>query len=439
MSSAKHHHLHTDILAPYRTITMRSALNEDAVVNGECKHYPYPAIGIYNGHGASHSWLWFVEILDSMGFWDIHFIDEGDIHRGSLARLNVLLISGGDTFAIADALGEQGAVQLTSFLEHGGLYIGSCAGAYLPLNSSLPPLNLFNLASVKISNLTKNLPEPVALPEKFCTSYGCSYVFHPVREEVTMRLDDTVFPHRSRELTAPLYGGPSLLPSQDATTLARYTGFTDNTLFLTTEQLASDTLLGKSALVHKKIGQGSIYLLGPHLEHPHFPEANTLIADMIFMSALQTRNTLPFATPPHLSLHGTVKHHPLIRDIKSQVSNARIVALSLERTLVTWEIGHKIYDPAKIRVFLETIWERFSALEHSCFSVEEDLLSGLKSSFQDITRLIRQIKVLTDNGAETTAEADKLFILIKKGCAHFLMLYFTIKRSSLSVHHHAIN
>jgi hypothetical protein len=165
---------------------MRSALYEDSVVNGERKHYPYPAIGIYNGHGASHSWLWFVEILDSMGFWDIHFINDRDITGGALDPLNVLLISGGDTFAIAEALGNVGAEQLKSFLERGGLYIGSCAGAYLPLNSSLSPLNLFNLASVKISNLTKNLPEPLALPEKFCTAYGCSYVFHPVREAVTI-------------------------------------------------------------------------------------------------------------------------------------------------------------------------------------------------------------------------------------------------------------
>ena len=438
MSSIKHHPVQPNILAPYRTINMRSALYEDAVVNGERKHYPYPAIGIYNGHGASHSWLWFVEILDSMGFWDIHFINDRDITRGALDPLNVLLISGGDTFAIAEALGNVGAEQLKSFLERGGLYIGSCAGAYLPLNSSLSPLNLFNLASVKISNLTKNLPEPLALPEKFCTAYGCSYVFHPVREAVTISLDDNAFPQRPRELTAPLYGGPSLLPSEDADTLARYTGFTDNTLFLTNEQLAGDTLLGKSALMHKQIGSGNLYLLGPHLEHPHFLEANTLIAEMIFKSTVETQPAHHYAIPPHLSMHDEV-NHVLVRDIKSQVSNARIVALSLERNQITWKIGHKIYDPAKIRVFLETIWERFSVLENSCFSVDEDLLNGLKTSFEDITRLIREVKLMLDKGTDSTDKASILFNLIKDSCAHFLRLYFSIKRSSLYVHHPSIN
>jgi glutamine amidotransferase-like uncharacterized protein len=373
-----------------------------------------------------------------MGFWDIYFVDDRDITKGALDRLNVLLISGGDTFAIAEALGKTGAEHIKSFLEHGGLYIGSCAGAYLPLNSSLSPLNLFNLASVKISNLTKKLPEPVALPEKFCTSYGCSYVFHPVREEVTIRLVDNAFPHHPRELTAPLYGGPSLLPSQDADTLARYTGFTDNTLFLTSEQLAHDTLIGKSALVHKKIGKGNLYLLGPHLEHPHFPKANTLIADMIFTSTAETQTTQTFSIPPHLSLHAKV-NHALVRDIKSQVSNARIVALSLERNPVIWEIGHKIYEPAKIWVFLETIWERFSVLENSCFSVDEDLLGELKSSFQESTRLIKEIKFLTDKDTDATDKASHLFTVIKNCCAHFLMLYFTIRRCSLSAQHQSIN
>ena len=366
MSSSKNPHLQSDIFAPYRTINMRSAVNEEALVNGAHKQYPYPTIGIYNGHGASHSWLWFVEILDSMGFWNIQFIDDRDITRGALDPITVLLISGGDTFAIAEALGQPGAQELKSFLERGGLYIGSCAGAYLPLNSSLAPLNLFNLASVKINNLSKNLPEPLTLPEKFCTSYGCSYVFHPVREAVTITLNNDTFPQRPRELIAPLYGGPSFLPSEDADTLARYTGFTDNTLFLTTEQIASDTLIGKSAVMHKKIGKGNLYLLGPHLEHPHFQEANTLIADMIFRTTAESQRPDHSTPPLYLSLQDTI-NHTLVREIKSQISNARIVALSLERNQLTWKIGQKIYEPAKIRIFLETIWDRFSVIENSFF------------------------------------------------------------------------
>jgi hypothetical protein len=72
-------------------------------------HLPYPSpIGIYTGSGASHSWLWFVGILDRMGFYNVHFVDEKDILLNALEPLSVLLMSGGDTFAIAEVLGAEG-------------------------------------------------------------------------------------------------------------------------------------------------------------------------------------------------------------------------------------------------------------------------------------------------------------------------------------------
>jgi len=190
--------------------------------------------------------------------------------------------------------------------------------------------------------------------------------------------------------------------------------------------------------MHKEIGRGNLYLLGPHLEHPHFLEANTLIADMIFKSTVESQHTDHSLTPLYLSPHDTI-NHALVREIKSQVSNARIVALSLERNQVTWKIGQKIYEPAKIRIFLQTIWERFSVLENSCFSVDEALLHELKSSFLEITRLIREVKRMADKGTETTNIAALIFPIIKDSCALFLKLYFSIKRYSLSVNHQSIN
>ena len=130
-------------------INQNSALGKPVTINGCSKRYCYPKIGVYNGPGASHSWLWFVEVLDAMGFWDIEFIDDTGIKSGALKDLHVLLVSGGDTFAIAEGLSQKGSDALKNFLDEGGCYIGSCAGGYLPLRSSLDPLNLLNFASVK--------------------------------------------------------------------------------------------------------------------------------------------------------------------------------------------------------------------------------------------------------------------------------------------------
>ena len=126
-----------------------------------CDSLPlFPSIGVYTGSGASHSWLWFVEILDRMGFCNVCFVDERDILSKALESLNVLLMSGGDTFAIAEGLGGEGSNKLRTFIEGGGLYIGSCAGAYLPLRSSMDFLNQFNYIDVKISNISRRLTEP---------------------------------------------------------------------------------------------------------------------------------------------------------------------------------------------------------------------------------------------------------------------------------------
>jgi len=412
-----------DIYQPYITINMSSALNKPAKINGSYKKISYPKIGIYNGPGASHSWLWFVEILDVMGFWDIEFLDDQKIKNDGLNNIQVLLVSGGDTFAIAESLGEEGAKKLKYFIEDGGIYIGSCAGAYLPLKSSLSPLNLFNFASVKISNLTKTLPEPVTLPEKFCTSYGCNYVFHPVREEVKISLSDFPSSNRNGELVVPIYGGPSFLPSKDAKTIASYTGFTKKTLFLADQELAYDTLIGKSSVVSKKMGNGHLFLLGPHLEHPHYPEGNILIAEMIYqgMPEIQDNGKVSMLSDENTKVKN---FYTLLRKIKSEVSNSRIVALALERTPITWLIGQKVYEPVKIRVFLEMVWSRFPYFEQMNFNIEEDTLISLKRSFQEITQVLRDIKSEIDRGHDTTDKASYLFNVIKNSCAEILRIYF---------------
>jgi len=431
MSSIKSKISKNESYQSYLTININSALGNPVEINGSYKRLIYPKIGIYNGAGASHSWLWFVEILDEMGFWDIEFLNDQQIKNGGLNSLNVLLISGGDTFAIAEGLGKEGAEKIKDFLDEGGIYIGSCAGAYLPLKSSIPPLNLFNFASVKISNLAKTLPKAITLPEKFCTSYGCKYVFHPVREEVKIRVEDFPSHQVTKELIAPIYGGPSFLLSEDVQAIAYYSDFTKRTLFMTDHQLAYDTLIGKSAVITKKIGKGQLFLSGPHLEHPHYLMANTLIAEMIHQGISEQEYNKSFLMPSKGSFKDR-NLHPLWREIKSAVSNSRIVALSLERKSITWQIGQKVYEPVKIRTFLESVWSRFPQIEQLNVNVEEDKLFRLSRSFREITKILRNIKRKVDKECDTTDNAFNLFIIIKNSCADFLKIYFSNKLVSLN-------
>ncbi len=389
----------------------------------------YPKIGIYTGAGTSHSWLWFVEIFDRMGFYDLAFLDESIIKERCLEGLDVLAMSGGDTFAIAKGLGEKGSEGLEAFIRKGGLYLGSCAGAYLPMNSSKDHLNLFNYVPVKITNLTKTLPRAIALKEKFCTSYGCSFIFHPVREAVRLTTNGFIPFSCAGSLLAPLYGGPPMLASDTSQVLATYTGFTEKTLFLVDEKLARDTLLGKAAVIREKMGAGRLYLFGPHFEHPHFPVANQLLADAMYWDVRGRSFSDAAVGQDEMTVEGEDLKN-LLRDIKREISNSRIVAVGMETSPVRWTIGNKVYEPAKIREFVEAIWQRIRPLEkldHLSILPGKDSLMIQHAS--ETTALLRRIKRGTREGIDTLDLAKQMFNVLNKTCTFFLDMYFRTKMS----------
>ncbi len=384
----------------------------------------YPKIGVFAGEGTSHSWLWLVDLFDRMGFFNLLFLDEAAVQEGGLEELDVLAVSGGDTFSIAAALGATGAIKIHEFIENGGLYIGSCAGAYLVMNSSLPPLSLFNFAAVKITNLSQRLPECHRMTDKFATAYGCCHVFHPVRESVGLRINGAhPFPGAG-SLTAPLYGGPGMIVADPAQVLAYYDTFTDNTAFLVDEALASATLIGRAAAVRVPFGRGCLNLFGPHLEHPHYPRANRLLADTVFCNMDGARPSTP-SPPITMEKYSAACSRELIRNLKRELSNSRIVAAGLEMLPDGWRIGAKFYEPEKIRVFLEAMWRRIKPLEaRGCRCTNAGTPAELLAYATETTGLLRLMKNELDEKRETLWIARRLFVLLRTFTAAFLRLYF---------------
>jgi len=391
-----------------------------------------PKIGIYAGKGASHSWLWFVDVFERLGFFDLAFLTETDLTENGLESLDVLAMSGGDTFAIAETLGPKGAKKLKSFISDGGLYLGSCAGAYLPLNSSKEHLNHFNFVPAKITNLTKTLPEAHGMKEKFCTCYGCSFIFHPVRDAVEVTTSSLPPFGESTTFTAPLYGGPPMTVTNPASVMATYTNFTDKTLFLVDRKLAENTLLGNAAVIREKMGHGHLHLYGPHFEHPHFLKANLFLADAMMWDL--PNQTAPTANPEDgMNILSGSEKQRFIRDFKRELSNSRIVAAGLEMLPLKWTIGSKVYETGKIRVFLEALWQRIRSFEKERLILvrtgQDDLLV---QTALHVTKSIRQIKKALDQKtdtqkADTLKTATLLFSLLNKTSALFLEIYFRSK------------
>lgn len=394
----------------------------------------YPRIGLYVGKGCSHSWLWFVELFDRYGFYDLVLLDERQIKAGALGSIDCLTVSGGDTIAMAEGLGKEGATELGSFLQEGGLYLGSCAGAYLPLNSSKEHLHHFNFVKARITNLTKKIPDSIRLPEKSIAPYGCSYLFHPVREAVELTADGLPPFDGTGSFAAPLYGGPGMTPGEDSEVLARYSGFTKKTLFLVDPDLARETLIDQAAVIRNHLGEGSFYLFGPHFEHPYFPVANKLLTDVIYWESkgLGQKKEKGFREAFRITLSGN-ELADWLKGLKREISNARIVANGLETRDIRWLIGNKIYEPIKIRLFLEAAWSRLGRMalrpELTLLGEEEKSLTDKAVHF---TFILRDLKNRIDAGQETLSLAERLFQELQIFTRLFLEIFFRCQWSVFS-------
>ncbi len=384
-------------------------------------------IGVYVGEGASHSWTWFVDLLEKYAYSRVRLIQESDFSRHAPEQ-DVLLVSGGDTFAMARALKAPGAAALQAFLDRGGLYIGSCAGAYLPLNSSKDGLCDFNFVKTKINNLTRDLPAARQLPLKFSTQYGCAYIYHPVREEVRVRMDEAFPVWGGREIRVPLYGGPPMELSEDSSSLALYSGFTSRTQFLTDEQMAEKVYLGKVAACEKKIGPGRMVLLGPHFEHPWFPEGNAVIEQWIrwhLCPGAAAPAEGPASRKSCKSMLPSLFSPSALRALKVEISNMRIRAGALARKPVHWQIGAKVYEPEKIEYFIDAVWKRLRRLEPATAAAAgPEAAAGLPDKAVQCHGQLKDLAVRVSEEADSQAAAEEMFRSLRALVADFLEVYF---------------
>ncbi|MDH7508981.1 MAG: hypothetical protein QHH00_06240 [Methanomassiliicoccales archaeon] len=370
-------------------------------------------IAIYTGRGASHSWIWLVDSLEKLGYYNLRFIREKDICSDMLA--DVLFISGGDTFGLADAIGPSRLHDLQEWIVRGGQYIGICAGAYLPLHSSLSPLNQFNLVKGKLSNITNNLDGQFYGDERFVTKYGSSYVFQPVRGPLVVEFLAT-------EFTTHLYGGPCWCDVSDAEIMARYRSFTEKTIFLVSEEMASKTVIDKIAALRKSHGRGTLYLFGPHLEYPGNMVGNSLIGSVINYEAelRDQRHYSPEDFKP-------AEMQPVSRELRSCVSSARLMCFGMDG--MEWRIGRKVWDSERFGYFFDAIWKRLRKATEIGLRIDcqDELIEG----FEECISLMRQMRALK-GGIQGSMRAEQLLTILASCSAHFFNCYFTSLRHHIA-------
>ena len=387
----------------------------------------FPRVAVYTGEGASHSWIWFSDLLERLGIFDVRFITEVDILGDALSQADFLLVGGGDTYAMASSLGAEGADRIKQFVRDGGLYHGSCAGAYLVLAGvDLEPFTPFDLIDADMVNVMADPPAPECLEHKYLAPYGDTWVFHPVYGEVELApgpaADGYAAFSGAGAVTTPLFGGPVLEVEDERCVLADYSGVTDRAAFPWPRDRAQRLIEGRQAVAIDRMGEGTVIASGPHLEHPLFPRSNVLMAEALarHWQRSATRHRSAGVPPASVSL----------LEIKRQVSNARIVGFGLEKLPVTWRIGLKVWEPEKIRMFLEYAWDRLPYLEARAaraLPLPMAELEQLACGYGGVTVLAKTLKLKVESGQDSQAEALSLLTRLKELTARFLSLYFALR------------
>ena len=383
----------------------------------------YPRIAVYTGSGASHSWIWFADLFERLGLFDVRFIEESSVKHPGLSGFDVLVIGGGDTYEIASSLGEDGARAIEGFVRDGGFYFGSCAGAYLVLSGvDLEPFTPFDLIDGGMLNTMVAPPEPRCLEHKYRSSYGDGWVFHPVYGEVTVAPQ---YRKAHPGINVPLFGGPVIGEALPDEVLAVYSGLTDRAAYLWPRREAERFLVGRAAVLRSGLDEGTAVVSGPHLEHPLYPAANALAAEIL---AEHCAGRPGRVIEPSRSSMSNGETAPLLQEIKRQVSNGRIVGFGLKKMPVAWQMGRKVWEPEKIRMFLECAWGRLPFLWERAELIDPSgELEPLASGYANVTRISKSLKMRIESGQDSQAEASELLLSLKELTARFLSLYFRLR------------
>jgi hypothetical protein len=348
---------------------------------------------VYAGTGSSHSWTWLADLFESRGICDVRFSDSQGFTEDLGSGTSRVIISGGDGFKIATSIGPHGFAHLKGYLHRGGAYVGICAGAYLPLHSSIPPFDKFNLSDTKIENIDCGGLAPGTSP-RMAVPYGSCAVVHPIRGEVELDYD-------GNRLRAPLFGGPIFREHGRDRVVMSYSGFTGLTEFQLAEERARSIVLGRPAGIRAIHGNGELLLLGPHLEHPRYRESNEVFLKMLGIESRALRSDARSQERP-AGDDGLVKG----------VADLKVAVLGLENR--SFLVGNKVWDGSR---FLELV----SAIEKRAHSMDEVSTSAV------LERLDRVRGILissADSYSEDAVEGPELLVEATRICVdkHFALM-----------------
>jgi glutamine amidotransferase-like uncharacterized protein len=125
-----------DVSAPSPIFIEQAELQPEQFQFIKLLHLP-KRIGVYNGlNSAAFCYDPYKKFFD---LYDLPFeeLTDNQIRNGILAEIDLFVVPGGPDAGESyyAGLGKKGFQEITNYVENGGNYLGSCAGAYLPLTA----------------------------------------------------------------------------------------------------------------------------------------------------------------------------------------------------------------------------------------------------------------------------------------------------------------
>jgi len=318
---------------------------------------------VYSGKGSSHSWTWLARLFEARGVFDARFVDEVELAELVSSGPHLVIVSGGDGFEMASHMSGRCFKELKEYLARGGTYVGMCAGAYLPLPSRVDPFRDFNLSTTRIRNIMHDDGSNALESPRLAVRYGSCCIYHPVRGDVMVDSDGVSY-------VAPLYGGPVFSEPTEDRVILRYLSFTDNTQVQFDRESAKKTVIGSPAAIVSSVGEGEMVLLGPHLEHPGYPEANDAFLRLCKLDGHGAVGG-PRSAQPRRSM-----------EIERSIADFKVAVLGMEHE--TFVVGSKVWDGSRLLELLDAIEGRYHSLDADSERQVMELLDKARNELSSI-------------------------------------------------------
>ena len=204
---------------------------------------------VYVGPGArgvgAFRWM---QLMDQAEGVEAKFVDGEAIRNGALESADLLVMPGGKSGVEAAELGEAGQREVRAFIERGGSYVGSCAGAFLLMGGEEPEKKILGIAPFK--HIKGEWGGEAMLEVRYTKDAG------------------KFFEKKVEKHTERFNGGPVMVPSKavpgaDFKVMARF----NSNLHSELSKPGLPSMGGAASAVAGTFGKGRVWLFSTHPEY----------------------------------------------------------------------------------------------------------------------------------------------------------------------------